>query len=461
LSPTRPEPDAGSPPPSFSDAAGAAGGDSGILTLAGRIRTRTLTLIRWVAIGGQLAALVVADTWFAVDIPLLPVSLLISLSVVVNLACVFVYRRRAWLPEGPAAALLGFDLLQLSGLLALTGGIANPFAVLILAPVTVSASVLSARSTAALAALAVILETLLAIWHRPLPWFGGGIVFDPLLLGGIWCGLVLATLFMAGYIGSLAAERRGLGEALATTELALAREQRLTALGGLAAAVAHELGSPLNTILLVSRELAREMPANEPWRADIDLLVEESERCRKLLSELSQRSEEADAEADDPFRRVPASTLVELAAEPFQHEGASLEIRKAGSGPEPSLPHDPALLHGLGTLLQNALQFATAKVVASLRWDERELRLSIVDDGPGFAPDVLSRLGEPYVAAASVSPRAGDRSEESHMGLGVFIAQTLLGRSGARLAFGNVPQGGAEVAISWPINHFVRGENRT
>ena len=438
-------------------ASAATPGSLGILSLTGRIRTRTLTLIRWVAIGGQLAALVVADTWFKVDIPLLPVSLLIGLSVLVNLASVLLFRRRAWLPEVPAAAFLAFDLLQLSGLLALTGGIANPFAVLILAPVTVSASVLSARSTAALAALAVILETVLAIWHRPLPWFGGGLVFDPLLLGGIWTGLVLATLFMAVYVGSLAAERRGLGEALSTTELALAREQRLTALGGLAAAVAHELGSPLNTILLVSRELAREVPASEPWRADLDLLVEESERCRKLLAELSQRSDEADAEADDPFRRVPVSTLIEMAAEPFQHEGAKLEIRKAGSGPEPQLPHDPALLHGLGTLLQNALQFAASRVVVSIAWDASELRLTIVDDGPGFAPDVLGRLGEPYIAAASAAPRAGARAEESHMGLGIFIAQTLLGRSGARLAFGNVPEGGAEVAIFWPINHFVAG----
>lgn len=436
-------------------------GSLNILSLTGRIRTRTLTLIRWVGIGGQAAALVVADTWFKVDIPLLPVGLLIGLSVLVNLASVFLFRRRAWLPEVPAAAFLAFDLLQLSGLLALTGGIANPFAVLILAPVTVSASVLSARSTAALAALAVIIETVLAIWHRPLPWFEGSVVFDPLLLGGIWTGLVLATLFMAVYVGSLAAERRGLGEALSTTELALAREQRLTALGGLAAAVAHELGSPLNTILLVSRELQRDMPADQPWRADIELLVEESERCRKLLAELSQRSDEADAEADDPFRRLPVSTLVEMAAEPFQHEGAELDIESAGNGPEPQLPHDPALLHGLGTLLQNALQFATSKVVVAIAWDERELRVSIVDDGPGFAPDVLSRLGEPYVAASSVSPRAGDRAEEAHMGLGVFIAQTLLGRSGARLAFGNVPAGGAEVAISWPINHFVAGRTES
>ena len=429
-----------------------------MLSLGGRIRTRTLMLIRWVAIGGQLAAVVVADAWFAVALPLLPVGLLIGLSVLVNLASALLSRRRAWLAEGPAAAFLGFDLLQLYGLLALTGGLANPFAVLILAPVTVSASVLSARSTAALAALAVILETLLAIWHRPLPWFGQGLVYDPLLLGGIWAGLVLATLFMAVYIGSLAAEGRGLGEALAATELALAREQRLTALGGLAAAVAHELGSPLNTILLIARELARDVPADERWRGDIDILVEESERCRRLLAELSQRSDEADAEADDPFRRLPASSLVEAAAEPFQHAGASLAIERQGAGAEPQLPHDPALLHGLGTLLQNALQFAQSRVVVRVAWDERELRLTIADDGPGFAPDVLSRLGEPYLDTGAETPRPGARLEESHMGLGVFIAQTLLARSGARLAFRNAPAGGAEVAISWPINHFVRQE---
>ncbi len=292
-----------------------------------------------------------------------------------------------------------------------------------------------------------------SIWHKPLPWFGGGLLPDPLLLTGLWGALVLATVFIAAYIASLAAERRALGEALAATQVALSREQSLASLGGLAAAVAHELGSPLNTIMLVARELQRDMPADTAWRADIDLLVEESDRCRDLLAELSNRRTGA-ADGDDPFHRLPVSALLEAAAEPFHRDEVVLRLQKGGEGIEPVLPRDPAVLHGLGTLLQNAIQFAASEVLVTVAWDARWLDVVISDDGPGFEPSVLGRLGEPYVSGPLDELRSGDQRGESHMGLGVFIAQTLLGHGGARLAFRNRPEGGAEVAISWPIDHF-------
>jgi len=424
---------------------------------AGRVRRRTLALIRWIAIVGQIAAVLVVAYWLDFRLPLLPLAALIALSVLANLAGTVIHRRRIWLEDTEARLFLAFDLLQLAGLLVLTGGLANPFAVLILASVTVSASVLSARSTAALAALAVILQTLTAIWYLPLPWFDGGLIPDPLLLGGIWAGLVLATVFIALYIASLAAERRALGEALAATQAALAREQRLASLGGLAAAVAHELGSPLNTIMLVARDLAQEVPKDATWRADIELLVEESDRCRSLLAELANRRDGGPA-GDDPFHRLPVSALIEAAGEPFRRERVAVRLVKGGDGPEPVLPRDPALLHGLGTLIQNAVQFARETVEIRLLWDDRQLEVTVADDGPGFEPQVLGRLGEPYVSGELQELRAGDQPEEPHMGLGVFIAQTLLGHTGARLAFRNRPEGGAEVAISWPIDHLERLE---
>lgn len=434
------------------------GGETAFVSdAAGRIRRRTLALIRWIAIAGQLAALAMVEFWLDFRLPLLPLALLVGCSVLVNLLGAVIHRRRIWLREAEARIFLAYDLIQLAGLLALTGGLANPFAVLILAPVTVSASVLSERSTGALAALAVLLETLIAIWHKPLPWFDGGLLPDPLLLTGIWGGLVLATVFIAAYIASLTAERRALGEALAATQAALSREQRLASLGGLAAAVAHELGSPLNTIMLVARELQREVPQDHAWRGDVDLLVEESIRCRELLAELGSRRA-GDTEGGDPFHRLPVSALLEAAAEPFGREGLRLALRKGGEGPEPVLPRDPAVLHGLGTLIQNAMQFATTEVAITVAWDQRSLEVTIADDGPGFEPAVLGRLGEPYVSGALEELRSGDRPEEPHMGLGVFIAQTLLGHGGARLAFRNRPEGGAEVAISWPMHQFEATE---
>lgn len=437
--------------------------------VGGRIRRKTLAFIRWIAIGGQVAALLVVELWLDFRLPLLTLSLLIALLALVNLSSALLHRGRIWLEESEARLFLAFDMLQICGLLALTGGLANPFAVLILAPVTVSASVLSERSTAALAAMAVILETLLAIWHRPLPWFGGmseGMVIDPLLLGGIWGGLVLATVFIAAYIASLAAERRALGEALAATQAALSREQRLASLGGLAAAVAHELGSPLNTILLVARDLEREVPPGSALRGDVQLLVEESERCRGLLAELAHRgvaggSEgEGAADGGDPFHSLPISALLAAAAEPFKREGVTLDLRAGGQGPEPVLRRDPALLHGLGTLIQNALQFAASRVEIVVIWGQGRLDVTVGDDGPGFEPSVLARLGEPYVSGEGAQWR-GDRPDEPHMGLGVFIAQTLLGHGGAELVFRNRPEGGAEVAISWPMAHLSgQGDRR-
>lgn len=430
----------------------------GLLTAAagGRVRRRTLSLIRWVAVGGQLVALVVVQVWLGFSLPLVPLLALIALSALVNLVSGILHKNAIWLEEPGARLFLAYDLLQLAGLLALTGGLANPFAVLILAPVTVSASLLSERSTAGLAALAVLLETLLAIWHLPLPWLEEGLVVHPLLLGGIWAGLVLATVFIAAYIASLAAERRALSDALSATQEALAREQRLASLGGLAAVVAHELGSPLNTIMLVARELAREVPKDAPWRSDIELLVEESDRCRQLLAELASRPEGEAAEAGDPFHTLPVSALIEAAAEPFRREGAVIELRKQGEGTEPVLPRDPALLHGLRTLIQNAAQFATSRVDISVTWTRRRLDILVEDDGPGFEPQILGRLGEPYVSGELADRRGAD---EPHMGLGVFIAQTLLGHVGASLTFRNRPEGGAAVAISWPMHHFERRES--
>ena len=451
-------------PPDIARAAPAPrGGQAGAtleLALGGRIRRKTLALIRWIAIGGQVAALLVVELWLDFRLPLGTLSMLIALSALVNLFSALLHRGRIWLEEGEARLFLAFDMLQVAGLLALTGGLANPFAVLILAPVTVSASVLSERSTAALAALAVLLETLLAVWHRPLPWFNVGVEIDPLLLGGIWGGLVLATVFIAAYIASLAAERRALGEALAATQSALAREQRLASLGGLAAAVAHELGSPLNTILLVARELQRDVPRDSPFIGDIQLLVEESERCRLLLAELANRDAENPPEGGDPFHSLPVSALLAAAAEPFRREGITVDLKAGGQGEEPVLPRDPALLHGLGTLIQNAIQFATRRVEIVVIWGGGRLDVTVADDGPGFEPAVLARLGEPYVSGESADQLSG-RADEPHMGLGVFIAQTLLGHGGAELVFRNRPSGGAEVAISWPLAHLSRKESAT
>ncbi|MEO1190878.1 MAG: ActS/PrrB/RegB family redox-sensitive histidine kinase [Pseudomonadota bacterium] len=421
----------------------------------GPIRRRTLTLIRWIAIAGQAVALFVADYWLNLAIPLLPLGLLVAGSALVNLLTPAMVGRGLWLSERAATSLLGFDLLQLGALLALTGGLANPFSVLILAPVIVSASALPARSTALLAALAVILQTALAIWHWPMPWFQGDLHLDPLFVGSIWAGLVLATVFIAVYVASVASESRAVGQALAATQAALAREQRLASLGGLAAALAHELGSPLSTVKLVAKELQRDVPQDTPWREDLDLLAEEVDRCAELLAELAASPH---ADSGEAYNLLPVATLVDLLVEPYRREGARIDIRLQDEVEMPYLPRDPALLHGIGTIVQNATQFAKEAVLITCTWTSRRLSIVIADDGPGFDPTVLDRLGEPYLASDRPDPRDHAGTGGAHMGLGIFIAKTLLGHSGASITFRNRASGGAEVALSWQLNQLQMTE---
>ena len=238
----------------------------------GRVRLRTLNLIRWIAVGGQSAALAIVYVGLEYPLPIVPAMLLVLVAVAVNLQAAWSHRGAPWLTDRGAAVYLAGDLVQLSALLALTGGLANPFALLILAPVTVSASVLSRSSTLVLAGLAIVAASVLAVWHVPLPWGNGGLDLPSLYIGGIWVALVLAVGFIAAYVFSLAAEAQRMSDALSATQMALAREQRLSALGGLAAAAAHELGSPLGTIAVVAREKrARRLDGDD---VGVGLLIE-------------------------------------------------------------------------------------------------------------------------------------------------------------------------------------------
>ena len=408
----------------------------------GRVRLRTLILIRWVAIVGQLTALLVVHFGLDYEVPLPATLAAVAISVVVNVWATVGRRSPERLGDRAAAFYLAYDLLQLGVLLYLTGGLHNPFAVLILAPVIVSATVLSRFSTIALSVLALAVIVVLALDHLPLPWANGAFSLAPRFIFGLAAALGLSVVFIAGYVFSLAEEARRMSGALAASYMALDREQRLSALGALAAATAHRLGSPLGTIAVVSKELARELPADSPHRADAELLLSESERCRTILAELSTRPE-----AGEPLERMPLAALVETAAAPYQSDRIRLIVDsrpEAGADmADPQAPPSPELRHGLGNLLQNAIEFARTEVRVIVRWNDRHIRLVIRDDGPGFDPGLLDHLGEPYLSGGTQG-RTGDP-----MGLGVFIAQTLLDRTGAQLSFGNGQEGGGEVTIVW------------
>jgi two-component system sensor histidine kinase RegB len=363
-------------------------------------------------------------------------------SVVLNVVLTWLSGRHPHLADREAALYLAFDILQLTLLLHLTGGLFNPFSILILAPLAIGATTLSRRSTIALWLFSTLAISALAVWHEPLPWQGTPPTLSPVYELGIWVALLFGTSMITAYGWRVAEDSRRLSNALAATQHALDREYQVSELGALAAAAAHELGSPLSTIAVIAKELARD-PAlgNTPEaRADLQLLLEQADRCREILAGLSRRGA---AVAPPTFESVGLGALVEEAAAPYRVPHVTLEVRLVpeDSSSEPRLSRRPELRHGIGNLVQNALQFARERVTAEIAWNQTEAKLVIRDDGPGFAPPVLARLGEPYF-----SSRGG---EGEHLGLGVFIAETLLSRTGARISFENAPTGGGIVSVKW------------
>ncbi|MFP4003824.1 MAG: sensor histidine kinase, partial [Alphaproteobacteria bacterium] len=226
----------------------------------GRIRLRTLTTLRWMAVGGQSAALLIVYLILGFDLPLLECMAVVSASVLVNLYASWRKRNVKWLSGSQARFYLAFDLVQLFALLYLTGGIGNPFALFFLAPVTISASTLGLRSTLILGGLSFACLTILSFVHRPLPWVAGeALTLPTIYVAGVWVALTIGLLFTALYAWRISRETERMRAAMDATSQVLAREQRLAALGALAAAAAHELGTPLATIALVARELERDM----------------------------------------------------------------------------------------------------------------------------------------------------------------------------------------------------------
>ncbi len=416
----------------------------------GRVRLRTLVYIRWIAVVGQATTLLLVHYVLGFALPVFACLFVVAVSAGLNITLGLATPLGRRVRDRTAALYLAYDLVQLTVLLYLTGGLQNPFSILILAPVTASATVLSRGSTVGLGVLSGLCITLLALIHEPFPWRGQVFGLPDFYIMGVWQALVVGILFIAAYVGSVSEEARRLSGALAATQLALGREQRMSALGALAAAVAHELGSPLATIAVTAKELSHDAPPKGPLAEDAALILEQSDRCRDILAQLANKPV---ADGGEPFERVALETLCSIAAAPHASDGVAVLVNrthdKTGGGPsdesetEPHVQRSPEILHGLGTLIQNAVQFARATVTIGCHWTATTVTITIVDDGQGFPTNLLDRLGEPYLSTRRDGPK------DQHMGLGIFIAETLLGRTGARLSFGNEPGLGARVTVTW------------
>ena len=425
------------------------------------VRLRTLILLRWFAIGGQIAAITVADRYFGMQLPLVTCYMVVAAAVIANLIATFAFPENKRVSDGEAMATLFFDVSQLAFLVYLTGGLNNPFALLILAPVTISASALHLRTTVLLGLGAIAMISCLAFFNLPLRFADGSVLAVPAVFEfGFWLSIVIGIIFLALYARRVATEIRTMSDALLATQMALAREQKLTDLGGVVAATAHELGTPLATIKLVSTELVEDLVGYPERQEDARLISEQADRCRDILRSMGRIGKD-----DLHMRHAPIGTLVREAAEPHVGRGKTIvfDVSPAlnTTSRQPAVMRRPEIVHGLRNLVQNAVDFATGTVWVDATWTDHDIKVRIADDGEGYPAHVLGRIGDPFMRSRRGASESRKRPDYEGMGLGLFIAKTLLERSGAALSFANgadpfldederLDRSGAIVEVVWP-----------
>ncbi|WP_298806634.1 sensor histidine kinase RegB [uncultured Lentibacter sp.] len=436
------------------------------------IRLRTIIWLRWAAVFGQLTALFVAERYYNLRLEVGLFYLVIGASVLANLIAMFVFPENRRLSERENFFMVLFDLLQLGALLFLAGGLNNPFSILIVGPVAVSAAVLSTRSTILLGLITVLIASGLTQAYYPLRTELGYILRIPeIFVFGTWAAVTIAVIFLGVYVRRIALDANAMSEAFQAAQLALSREQKLTDLGGVVAAAAHELGTPLATIKLVSSELIDEFPEGSEAREDIALIASQADRCRDILRSMGR------AGKDDLYlRQAPVTTVVQDAVSPHLDRGKTLHfLQESNDGTEqPEIYRKPEIIHGLRNLVQNAVDFSRANVWVETHWNAETVTIRIQDDGGGFPPSMIGRIGDPFMRRRSNAKLRAKNTAYEGMGLGLFIAKTLLERTGAELAFANGPartrlpgdgpqRSGALVIVRWPIADIAvdKSEGRT
>lgn len=404
------------------------------------VSNRTLVAVRWASVFGQLLAVALALFALGIRLPLEEVAACIALLICINLFALVTHGRRR-LGENAATVYLAMDIIQYGLLLYFTGGFENPFAMLMIAQVSVAAAVLNLGRMVLLSFLSILLATLLSIWNVPLAWPGGEVVITPTYLLGEQIALIFAVAFIASYVWRISYEYRDIQSALYDSQISLARQRQLAALGAQAAAAAHELGSPLSTIAIIAKDLDRDYANDPELKDDIALLVQQSARCSEILKGFSTQPER---DEDPLVTRQTVGDLFRSLTHDYRHERPEIrtDITEHPDLVNVMIAPGPEVIRSLGNLVQNAIQHATSRVEINLTPYGTKIRMIIRDDGQGFAPSILSRIGEPYLTTKSRG--------EQNMGLGLFIAQTLIESRGGQVRFRNHPRGGAEVMVTLP-----------
>lgn len=424
-------------------------GLGGVGSAFGRTRLRTFIATRWLAVIGQLLAIVFVQFALGFDLPMTACLVVIAASAWLNVVLMLVFPTQRLARPLEASFQFGFDVVQVAVLIGLTGGLSNPFLLMLLAPVSVAAVSLPPRRATLVALLAFVCVTAMAFISLPLVGPEGYLfAIPPVFEWGHYGAATIGLAFFAISAIRVTQDETRLVKALDAAQIVMAREQKISALGALAAATAHELGTPLATIHLVAKEMAADLQPDDPRRADVELLSEQAERCRTILGRLGETQEPGDI----VHAHLPLSALLDEASAPYGSRGINLVARtradeSATSRRVPVLKRSPELFHALGAFIENAVSFAAHTVAVTAVYGDELVTIIIEDDGPGFSPSVLPRLGEPYLSERGVGNSGG-----GNMGLGFFIAKTLVERTGGEVLPFNktIPETGAVVRLRWP-----------
>ncbi len=405
---------------------------------------KTLVNLRWIAIIGQIIAINFVYFFLKLDLPIVETHIIISIGFITNIVLQFKIKTNQ-LRDLNSALFLIYDLLQLSVLLYLTGGIFNPFSLLIIIPTIVSSTFLSMGTTIILGTLTIGLLFFLKEYHEILPGFGiHNFNFPEYYVAGALVSIIIGLVFL-GYFGiKFSGETKKRSEALDKLQQVMAKEYELESLGGQAAAAAHSLGTPLATISVVAKELKKEIGDKSTYSKDLDLLISQAKRCSEILKQISKKEI-----SDDQFiNLIKVEDLLEEIIISFaENSDKKITLLNNNDRNKINIKRSPEIVYGLRNFIGNAIKFADEKINIELTSDDKTLTLLIDDDGPGFAEDVINLIGEPYLKSKSkkINSKAG-------LGLGIFLGKTLLERKKARLIFfnkGNLK--GASVKVSWNV----------
>ena len=406
----------------------------------------TLTILRYIATVGQILAISIVFYYLNLPLPIKECYLIISLGLATNLYLQYGIKINQ-LKDFYAAPFLLYDLIQLSSLLYLTGGIFNPFSFLLIIPAIVSSTFLSMGTTIILGLITSFLLFILSIYHLPLP--GVDLMtFPGIYKTGILVSILIGLIFLSYFGIRFAGEKKKTEEAFKKLQEVIYKEYELESLGGQAAAAAHSLGTPLATISVVAKELKKEIGDNKEFSKDIDLLISQSKRCSEILKRISKKQ----IEEDKFFSSTKLEDLLEEIINSFK-ETSSKEIILVSDNDKNKIDiqRSAEMIYGLRNFIGNAIKFSKSKVNIFLTSDEKEIKIIVNDDGPGFPKDIIKSLGEPYIKSKSL-----ELNSNSGLGLGTFLGKTLLERQNAKLSFKDDKNlGGASVVISWSPKNIL------